>query len=501
MDVAPSPCSFIRFVYPFEFNDRQFRDIQRSTGDLEWNSGAGRKLPVWEKHAFPNQDFLPHIADFFNSERGEQAMGGAWRMSSSVMDSPEGIGRNERWLLKVGSRQPIEFKLEWIYLYLFAGGVGFLVIEANPLSKDPADWFDFAHFFRDGRQMQRTRFDAHLRDKLATPHFPGLAGGILNHPDGSGTVQDLVSAVLHEISPAERWWTDAFVRGLLLSWSVLFVDHVAAEDVPLLVCRARNTFHWKQDLQLTDVDRRLADPNLLPYTDRQWFTFSLGGASFVAFDASDKEFFRRTLPDHLSKIYFALYLLVLQQRFTLARLSCRVAQCCPDSDQLTDDRVSEFKHIRDALLRFTARGYFTQVSHHEHHHRFYKACREAMQVEQLYREVSDEVRDLYGALLLESNEKQQQSSRDLEQFVSTWTLRLGLIAIVAAILGINLRGYTVQADGIPWWHAVLFVLLGVAASVLIQRERNRRKGRREGRAATSVKRSKAQVTKAATGVN
>jgi cytochrome bd-type quinol oxidase subunit 2 len=124
-----------------------------------------------------------------------------------------------------------------------------------------------------------------------------------------------------------------------------------------------------------------------------------------------------------------------------------------------------------------------------------------MQVEQLYREVSDEVRDLYGALLLESNERQQQSSRDLEQFVSTWTLRLGLIAIVAAILGINLRGYTVQADGIPWWHAVLFVFLGVAASVLIQWERNRRKGLREGRAAASVKRSKAQVTKAAAGEN
>jgi hypothetical protein len=488
-------CSFIHFVYPFEFNDRKFRDIQESVVKRHRNSGAGRKLPVWEKHLFPNQDFLPHIADFLNSQTNEHAMGATWRMSSGAMDSPDGIGRNERWFLSVGTRQPIEFRLGWIYLYLFASGIGFLVIEAKPSATDAAVWFDFSHFFRDGRQA---RIGAHLRDKPAAPHFPGVAGGIDSHPDGKGTVQDLISAVLLEISPGERWWTDAFVRGLLLPWSVLFVDQAAAGDVPDLVYRARNTFHWKQELHLTEADRRLADPNLSPYTDHQWFTFALGGAAFVACNASDNEFFRKTLPDHMRNIYFILYVLVLHQRFALSRLSYRVADCCPDSQRLTN--VSEFKDIRDALLRFTARGYFAQVSQHEHHHRFYEACQRTMQVERLYREVSDEVRDLYGAMLLESNE-------NLEKFVTTWTLRLGLLAVVAAILGINLNGYTARTDGIPWWHAALYLALGAAVSVVIQWNLNWRKRRSEARTATKspkwtatlVNRLKTLVGKAAAG--
>lgn len=61
MDVAQE-CSFVRFVYPFEFKDRNFKDIQQSVGTPPWRSGSG---PVWEKHAFHDQDFLPHIADFF----------------------------------------------------------------------------------------------------------------------------------------------------------------------------------------------------------------------------------------------------------------------------------------------------------------------------------------------------------------------------------------------------------------------------------------------------
>lgn len=461
MDVARK-CSFVRFVYPFEFKDRNFKDIQQSVGTPPWRSGSG---PVWEKHAFHDQDFLPHIADFFNSDAKDQAMGGAWRMSSGAMDSPEGIGRKEHWSLSVGKgskHPPIEFKVEEISLYLFASEVGLLVIEANPLSNDPAAWFDFVHYFRDGRSQ--TRIDCHLRGKPESPYFPGIAGGIQAHPDGKGSLQGLVAGILLRTWPPERWWKDAFVRGMVLPWSVLFIDHVSEDDVPGLVYRARNMFHSKQELHLAEVDRRLADPDLLQYADRQWFTFALGGAGFIAFDSSNEDFFRVQLPRHLGDSYFALYLLVLHQRFTLAKLSYGVAECCPVSEQLDSSRVRKFKEVRDALLRFTARGYFTQASPNEHQHRFYAALQKAMQIEQLYREVSEEVRDLFGALMLDSSEKQQQLSNKLNRVVLT----IGLLSVVAAILGINVEGYTLHSDGIPWWHAVGFLALGGVIALVIQ---------------------------------
>ena len=303
-----------------------------------------------------------------------------------------------------------------------------------------------------------------MRGKPESPYFPGIAGGIQAHPDGKGSLQDLVAGILLRTLPAERWWKDAFVRGMVLPWSVLFIDHVSEDDIPGLVYRARNMFHSKQELHLPDVDRRLADPDLLQYTDRQWFTFALGGAGFIAFDASNEDFFRVQLPRHLGDIYFALYLLVLHQRFTLAKLSYGVADCCPVSEQLDSRRVRKFKEVRYALLRFTARGYFKQASPNEHHHRFYEAFQKAMQVEQLYREVSEEVRDLFDALMLDSNEEQQQLANKLNRVVLT----IGLLSVVAAILGINLEGYTVRSDGIPWWHAACFLFLGGVIAWVIQ---------------------------------
>jgi hypothetical protein len=507
MDVAQ--CSFLRFLYPFEFDTSRFAEIQEDVAALEWTSGGGRKLTLWEKHAFPDQDFFPHIADFFNPDQGNKAMGRAWRLCSGAVESREGIGRKERWFLSVDRRPPIEFTIGWIYLYLFGTGIGFVVIDAKPHSTDPEDWFNFVHFFReiDGHR-DKTRIGAQLHENPAAPHFAGVAGGIVSHADGKGTYQEIIEALLTIIPRRrDRWWRDAFVPGLLLPWAVLFLDHAPVEEIPHIMYRARNFFHWKQEIHPTENDRRLSDPSLMPYADNQWFTFSLGGAGFVALDASPAPFFRITLPDHLGGIYFMLYVLVLHQRLTLAKLSNQVAHCCPDFDELSAEHVRTFKSIRNAFLRFAARGYFTQVTQHEHHHRFYAACQKAMELDQLYREVSDEVRDFYNAVLLDASEKQQESSRELEQFVSTWTMRIGVIALLLSFLGVNLSGYTTQQDGIPWWHALSIVVLGFSVCVVLQRWFRRRKTRLDrslnaGAALASyANQPKAPVTKAAAGEN
>lgn len=66
--------------------------------------------------------------------------------------------------------------------------------------------------------------------------------------------------------------------------------------------------------------------------------------------------------------------------------------------------------------------------------------------------------------MLDSSEKQQQLSNKLNRVVLT----IGLLSVVAAILGINVEGYTLHSDGIPWWHAVGFLALGGVIALVIQ---------------------------------
>jgi hypothetical protein len=139
-----------------------------------------------------------------------------------------------------------------------------------------------------------------------------------------------------------RWWRETFVPGQLLPYAVVYVDGVRADKAALLLYRIRHFFPSRREICPAPEDLRLDHDAYLTYADRQYFLFSLKGATFVAFDAPATDFFRRELPDHLR---VRLYLLALHRRFTLIQLS---------------EAVSD--HWLGRLLTFTARGYFTNIT-------------------------------------------------------------------------------------------------------------------------------------------
>ena len=107
-----------------------------------------------------------------------------------------------------------------------------------------------------------------------------------------------------------------------------------------------------------------------------------------------------------------------------------------------------FERIRDRLLEFTARGYFAQVMQREHHHRVYRRWQEVFQLERIYQEVNDEVREMHEYL-------QTRQMRELERRLNTLSVLLGIPALVSAFLSIY--DFTV-GKGLP-----LAVLLGIVA--------------------------------------
>jgi len=93
--------------------------------------------------------------------------------------------RNARWLLRVGSRQPIEIQTGMDLSILVRERSRLSGDRGEPVVQGSSRLVRLCALFPRWAAMQRTRFSAQLRDKLATPHFPGLAGGILSHPMGA----------------------------------------------------------------------------------------------------------------------------------------------------------------------------------------------------------------------------------------------------------------------------------------------------------------------------
>jgi len=286
--------------------------------------------------------------------------------------------------------------------------------------------------------------------------------------DGSlRTLVEVLKKVL-ETAGGDLWCRDVFIPGQLLAFAVLYLDDVPENKTGELLYRVRNLFHAGQEIRPSAEDLRLDNSALLPYAESQWFTFSLEGGAFAAFNAPETPFFRGTLPDHLRNQYFLLFLLALQQRFTLIMLSGEITRHWLDEEHPVglEQRVARFQAVRRRLLEFTARGYFAQVMQQEHHHRCFRKWQDIFQIDRLYQEVSDEAREIHAYLLMNRTEALRNLAERQQEHIKGVERRLNLIGLVIGIPALAMS-YLQVVGGIAAMKAALVGLGALAAGALL----------------------------------
>jgi hypothetical protein len=479
--------SLLRFVYPFTFDGSTLPRRAEAIEHAVWQ-GARQPLKIWQPQEFPSADLLSHVAAFLRPPDDSIRTAALWRMDEPALRSPAGLGGGAEhagaaWTL-VTTHGDIPFVLHEVSLALFRHGVGFLTIAARPASRTPGAWFDFLHHFRfiSGQRAAVVRAERALAPDehgTATPraaYFPAVAG-----PDRDGQphhMGEIVDGLLGAGTTGDepnRWWEEVFVPGMLLPYASLFVDGCEPERAGEMLFRLRNFFHATQDVHpaLEPPD----DAQALPYSEGQWFFFSLNGGGFLARDAPATPFFRQTLPAHIAQQYFLLFLLALQQRFVLMKLSQEVSRrwVAASADISDADRVAAFARIRDALLAFTAQGYFAQTMQEEHHHRCYERWQQTFQLGRLYDEVNAEVREMFADLDLRQRhaaarlaEQQERQSKTMERRLNLIGFLIGVPVWLFVLINSSINLATVRSQlfragpiGIQWYDLLLSIGLGV----------------------------------------
>jgi len=208
----------------------------------------------------------------------------------------------------------------------------------------PETDLDFAHFFRLAvwGDKNKVKAERSVEQGKIGPFFPEAAGGLEAHPEGEGSLFDIVNGLLGMAclsEEGERWWEE-----------------------PLFVYRLRRFFRSDAEIFPTEEDLGLdrESPYVLPYCERMWFTFGLEGGAFVAFDAPKAGFFGETLPKYVAESYRLLFNVAVHQWLTLMRLSKEVAEHWLLGSE--EEGEETFSRIRDAFLEFTARGFFVQAT-------------------------------------------------------------------------------------------------------------------------------------------
>lgn len=463
--------SFVNLVYPFAFAPPTFPRRIESLAAARWQA-EGRELSVWEAQHFASEDLLRQVAEYVNPPEGALTTARLWRLEPNTLRSHRGLGGSAEWSLVLPGKS-VPFQLVSVQLALFHLGLGLVTLQVKPVSDAMDDWHDFLHFVRYLRKPSSSRLRLRRRvgidratgEPQYEPYFPAAAGGAGAHPEGEGLWADIVGGLLESArlaDEADGWWRELFVPGQMLPFAVLYLAGVAGGEQLRELYRIRNFFHARQEIYPSPDDLAPAQRGLLPYVAGQWFVFSLDGGAFVAFDAPDTPFFRQTLPDHLARQYYLLFVLTVHQRFILMMLSEEISRHwrVDNEDGRGADREAVFRRIHDSLLTFSACGYFSQAMQREHHHRYYCRWREVFQLAQLYDEVKQEVSEMHEYLLLRRTERLQDRTQRVEERLKQIALVLGPPALILAYLDAISEPAWLRGWGIAALLTVAGFLLG-----------------------------------------
>jgi hypothetical protein len=502
-------------VYPFLFTVPEIRPADGGATDkapvdpffLFANRVGDTQLDgkqIWTAWDDPANDLMPHVARFLKPEYSKPT-GRFWQLGNDIAQKLQ-TNKIEWRMLRGKTATPISFTLGGdfvLQLALFRHGVGFLTVSAKPASTDLGDWLAFLHDFRFMQHRSNVRvcaeqldkYDPVSKQKTRAAYCPlGISGAT---GDQSFGFMDVIEAVLKASglgTPEDHGHDHVFTPGHTLPYTGLFVRGVAETEKVVTLHRLRNFFGPDQGANASAEDLCVTHPAHLIYAQDQWFIQTLNGGSFLSFEDEStpvNAFQKEDLPRHARGVYFCANLLVLYQRFALARLSDRVATKALDGGDVV------WEAIRDDLLDFTARGYFTQAMQSDHHHRYYRKWQEVLQIPQLYSEVRNEVEDLYERAMLrlrqadDRREKQEEREREeawdrdtardkreeerekrVEKRLSLLGLLFAVPALILGVMGVNISGYTCGDDGLPLttvlgWLVAGFILAALAYWFLV----------------------------------
>lgn len=336
-------------------------------------------------------------------------------------------------------------------------------------SEHPADWLDIQHYGHFS-ELERGGQLAVAQLSLERVEFPDPFSTRTGQVEGAqffGTFEDINRTVLESaqlVRGGNEDLRDVFVSGRFLPYTIAFLRESGDPNWPCekVIYKLRRMHHATQAYCPAPEQLRPSEPYYQQYLRDQMFFFSLEGGGFVASDASREHFFLKTLPSHLETSYFLVFLIALQQRFSLIAMSADVARHwqCETRGRIRTELRKVFERTRDRLFDFTARYYFLQVVQRENHHLCYQRWQAVFETRALYDEVSMEVHEM--SEYLRDVDRQNREDR-VGLMTLLLTVLIGAPSLAIGFWNINIEGFT-ASEGFGVWTA-LAAVGGLSAAI------------------------------------
>lgn len=220
-------------------------------------------------------------------------------------------------------------------------------------------------------------------------------------------------------------------------------------------------------------DRYFRQSTPLEWPESRYMTC---GHTLVVTGSADDDFFINLDHGCLNSFRhenFLLFLIAHFHKASLLMFSDRLAKAVSRLDTVDAAAVRSFRletrHALETFLRFTHRYWFHVISNQVHVHDLFALCRKHLEVDRLYDDVREELKEMSEFL---ENEAMRRQSETMTRLTVVTTF--GLIATIATgFLGMNIFDWAAESAA---WRAGIFatVIAGVAVLTTLTVARSRR---------------------------
>ena len=387
---------FSKLLIPFIHEGENYGDVQTPDG-----------VPIWNK----TQLFTNHLYDHIIRKQADGGILKAYKMNESARSAFLLPGANSAMMLSARGRESkISVKLKGVSLYVFETGVGFLELDWEYGTKEVSDFLDANYFLSELKSKENI-----LQIRTGADSSRELA------------VADLVADIFKTLKGAK-----GFDRNQALSfydlkphlYCAVLLDKQDADSEELLSHASHN---FKTSY------KTVAAEGYRPFENSAWCGTDSGmvSISHLTGDKGPDEFFSTQFLKSAHDNYFYLYLLILNQKYTLQRRIGEIAQI--DAQQSEDEatlrkRTSALSGLIAAARSYDTRCKFSCPSPLAHINSFYTYARSCLHVDCFEEELEDKL----GALsqILEAKRKELDGYREYSR-----TKLLLFVFIIAQLIG------------------------------------------------------------------
>lgn len=420
-------------IFPFTF-EKEYQEVT--------------KIPNFAEKKVSKDNVFDHVAKLITSQTDVEGRIGKAFVLPKNKRKPVGLPNFDQVLTLTTKGDEYLFKIDEINLYLFETQVGFLTYQVSILDKDPERPPSIQRYIESTYHLKRFYYSSYK----------------LSSTDGEVFLENVTTQLLDSLT-IESYFEKQDRAHHSISFSAVLLGTLKEEEekrIPEYLFQMRKSFTDSYLPSKYDLDIDNNSSIFQPFGNSIWGV-SMEAISNIAFltgeDKTDK-FFQNGFFNNLERTYFYLYLLALQQKYTLLKLSVAAGSLHEQISELTLAKQSETVNLfKERVIRFLVRSNYKQVSYVTHHADLYKTIRSQLGIDDLLEEINSEVEALSSFIDIKEERENRKKETRMNNLIQFITLAFLPITVLTGIFGMNIPPFTGMKTNLPFIITLIFSYL------------------------------------------